>query len=615
MMSENMMLPHPYLYEDRLMHLFLVVMDAVDRENAFPFGLDKLKKTPLVDYAVQIYFQQAGDEKSFKMGRNHLLTSALSLWGMMGLVTANSDNLYDVTEAGKQCVQSYFKDPMRMREEFGGQILDTLWFAQTGYDDGQLGDYLRQHASDATDAHIDATLSLLTAFNLFNRESSAQMVTNDSLAKTQPYEPFVDADVSPTLLHRPIQPNETHTQLTNNPDDHVFALTQPEPNTYVEETFTQLMNVANADAEETFTQPIGDFYQDNTPEFEEPYQPVPDNDYFAHVPEQAMDVPVDNTPYGGQSDVPVNTDSHADAPVDYGRYHDNSASGGVRPGLLERIGGNRGANKPSSTKKPSFGRSIGNSGDAPSSDNPPVQDPPVKNPPVQDPSADNPPVKDPPVTATHTGGHQPFSSPRRNTAPPPPVDDAQLKIGLGQLASGAKTDKTPTQPTRYGRYGQKPGGTTNTTGPRGGNRQVAPPPSDAPPPSQTRATQTVPTTTSPPPTNTPKNDTAIGYLSGESPRKRIGFGAQSPSGDTPQTPQRGMAANSRPTGPRNVPKPTGNPTNTPPPTADIPAYYEETLPNGRVIRLSRQVVHDWMAEKNVGIDEAISALMNLKSDE
>jgi len=50
-------------------------------------------------------------------------------------------------------------------------------------------------------------------------------------------------------------------------------------------------------------------------------------------------------------------------------------------------------------------------------------------------------------------------------------------------------------------------------------------------------------------------------------------------------------------------------------TSDIPAYYEETLPNGRVIRLSRQVVHDWMAEKNVGIDEAISALMNLKSDE
>jgi hypothetical protein len=45
------------------------------------------------------------------------------------------------------------------------------------------------------------------------------------------------------------------------------------------------------------------------------------------------------------------------------------------------------------------------------------------------------------------------------------------------------------------------------------------------------------------------------------------------------------------------------------------AYYEEMLPNGRVVRLSRQVIYDWMAEKNVGIDEAIIALMNLQSRE
>jgi len=108
----------------------------------------------------------------------------------------------------------------------------------------------------------------------------------------------------------------------------------------------------------------------------------------------------------------------------------------------------------------------------------------------------------------------------------------------------------------------------------------------------------------------PTNNLAVEYQTGKKPSDNL----RRVSSDTPQpnlnTPPARQRVDNRPKGPRkDANLPVINATSpTPQLASDGTYYYEEQLESGRVIRLSKMLIDDWMAENNGTVIDAINAL-------
>lgn len=136
------------------------------------------------------------------------------------------------------------------------------------------------------------------------------------------------------------------------------------------------------------------------------------------------------------------------------------------------------------------------------------------------------------------------------------------------------------------------------------------------PPTEPKPTGFKPPTESKPPTN-PVSNRATQYQTGNNPRAEIGWATQNnPTPNTPNTvnTNRRQPDDFHQRGPRNNPPIPHSPPPTPTMAKDGTYYYEEQQPDGRQIRLSKQIVDDWLqANPGYTLEDAIVALRKLHS--